>query len=138
MDDLSPNRLNKVNNEINNNNKFTNNTATKDKVYNDLVNKIVQVIIKNSILSPQAILLQKLNYRIITGNNDISSGLDLLKSQSNLFKCITEQVKDSITQVIFKRVKSEITNKVKPLAIAVATEKLANYEGLLASLVKIK
>lgn len=138
MDDLSPNKLNKVNKQINNNNKFTNNTATKDKVYNDLVSKIVQVIIKNSILSPQAILLQKLNYRIITGNNDISNGLDILKNQQNLFKCISQQVKDSITQIIFKRVKTEITNKVKPLAIAVATEKLANYEGLLASLVKIK
>jgi hypothetical protein len=135
MDDLSPNKLNNVNSQIGNNNTYSNNTAVKDKVYNDLISKIVQVVIKNSILSPQTLILLKMNERIITGNVSSYSGLDILSNNKNLFTCITKQVKETFTNIIYEKVKTEIVNLVKPLAVAVVKEKLVNYEGILTSLV---
>lgn len=138
MDDLSPNRLNKTNSQISNNSGFANNTNTKSKVYNDIVSKIVLIIVKNSILSPQFLVLKKLNYRMITGKEDTTSGLELLSSQKNLFKCITKEVKSALSGIIFERVKKELIKKVKPIVQNIATEKLNSYEQILKGLSKIK
>ena len=136
--DLSPSNLASVNKQVTNNSGFANNTATKTTIYSSLVNKITLVFIKHSILSPQFLVLKKLNTRIISGDVDNSSGVSLLTSQKTLFKCITKQIKSSLSSILFTEVKKELLNLTKPITQSIVAEKANDYEMILAGLVGLK
>lgn len=125
---------NKLNINTINNNKFNNNRSTKENIYKNFMNGVTTIIIKNSILSPQNIVLFNIYKKVIENNNEIYSGVDILKSQKNILNCLNKNVKDKIANALYKKLKKEVLKIVKPLGIAILNEKLDNYSKTITNL----
>ncbi len=133
-DDLSSNKLNSVNNNIKNNNKYQNKSSVKSKVYKDFFSGILLVIVKNTALSPQMVLLQSISKSLAGNVNQVGTGIDMIKQQKNLIACLLEGVKGKITEFLFNKLKTEIIKKIKPFGLAILNEKLNAYIGIISSL----
>ncbi len=136
-DDLSSNQLNTVNNKIQGNNKYNNKSATKNKVYKGFINGLIVVLTKKTTMSPQGLVILTLSKKLSGDNSPIGTGLDLVKNNKNIIKCITKSIKSEMTAFLYKKLKKEVIKAVKGFTLAVINEKINSYYGILKSLTNI-
>lgn len=128
------NDLNKLNKNSLNNDKFNNPNPSKEKIYKNFIKGVVTIITKNSILSPQNISLFYISKNMLENSEKIYDGIDMLKEQKNLLDCLSKNIKNKVSEILYKKLRTEVLKIVKPYGKAILDEKLDNYSKTISSL----
>lgn len=134
-DDIKQGALRNVAKTNNNNKSINNNSAVKDDIYKNMFRAITVIIIKNTTLSPQIVLLQILNSYFNNTSTNTNSITDYTNSQKKLMRCITEVVKDKVSEELYNTVKKEVVKLTKPVLLKITQELLESYTKTITSLV---
>lgn len=122
----------------NTSNDNTNNLTKKDNFIKRIIKAFQLEILKVTTLSPQ----MRTIYIILNGiknNGDISQSNvnDDIKTNKNLFNCLSKKIISLLNEFIFNFVKKELQDLVIPILKKIAIEKLKQYFGIIKSLVGI-
>ena len=96
---------------------------------------VTVIIIKNTTLSPQIVLLQILNSYFNNTTTNTNSISEYTNSQKKLMRCITEIVKDKVSEELYSAVKKEVVKLTKPVLLKITQELLESYTKTITSLV---
>lgn len=140
-DDIKPSALRDISKTNNNNMNYNNNSAVKDDVFKNMFKAITTIIIKNTISSPQILLIQTLvdNFNNINFNNNIISDIQkYIESKQKFIRCLIELIKEKLSEKLFELVKNEVIKLAQPVLAKIIQEALESYTKTITSLSPIK
>ena len=118
--------------------KFKNKSAMQSKLTSDIVKAVGFIIVKNSILSPQFLMIQNIIDCYSKGSTISSlpnTDQEIIKNNKNILICIIKALKNKFTTLIYNELIKLIKKKILPVVTSIVAEKLKAYTSQLTSLV---
>jgi hypothetical protein len=118
--------------------KFKNKSAMQSKLTSDIVKSVSFIIVKNSILSSQFLMIQNIidcYSKGITISSSPNTDQEIIKNNKNILVCIIKALKNKFTTLIYNELIKLIKKKILPVVTSIVAEKLKAYVNQLTSLV---
>jgi hypothetical protein len=110
-----------------------NKQTVKDSFFQRLIKLITLMLAKATSTSPEVKMLLALSASFQQRNNE--EGLDYLKSNKTVIKCLVKEAMNKINEYIFNFVVSRMISFLAPIVKKLIMEKINYYIGLIRSLI---
>lgn len=131
-----------------NNSGVANNEAITNNYYNNITKKLLLIMIKNLLFSPQMIIFLLVQNKLIHNKyinintniniNEIINIIELIKDNFGLIKFLICYIKNRFLEYMFNFFKTQLLKLILPVLKKILIEKLIAYKKSITSLVKPK
>ena len=112
-----------------------NQDAVKDNFLEQFINSLILGLIKSITISPEIKLLVDIANQLQGKITDIENGVDFIKNNITLVKCIAIQMVEQMTDFIFKKVTVYLINLLQPVIKKMIKEKITQYSDIIKALI---
>lgn len=115
------------------------NEAVQKEFNTTLINRILNIILKNTIFSPETVIIQLIlkatSDKSIVENIPFVTNEDFVRENIQLIKCMSEELKEQIYNFIFDTFSDELEELIIQVAREISREAASNYLTILKGLV---